>query len=76
MILLEPQEISCCYERGAQDRSFWCWGKARRAVDVRISKATGEKILIQLQAIYGVPDLGAEDVRMGEFIQELQEEVG
>ncbi len=37
-------------------------------------KAQAGKILIQLQAIYNIPDLKAEDVRMGEFIQELQEE--
>ncbi len=41
----------------------------------KVVKATGKKILIQLQAIYNIPDLGAEDVRMGEFIQELMEEV-
>ncbi len=40
-----------------------------------VAKATAENILIQLQAIYNIPDLKAEDVRMGEFIQELMEEV-
>ncbi len=44
--------------------------------ETTFNKAQIEKILIQLQAIYNIPDLKAEDVRMGEFIQELMEEVG
>ncbi len=39
------------------------------------AKAQAEKILIKLQAIYNIPDLGAENVRMGEFIQELMSEL-
>ena len=46
-----------------------------RTFQNKVAKAQAEKILIQLQAIYNIPDLGAEDVRMGEFIQELMEEV-
>ncbi len=44
-------------------------------VGMQTTKAQAEKILIQLQAIYNIPDLKTEDVRMGEFIQELMEEV-
>ena len=43
--------------------------------DSIIIKAQAEKILIQLQAIYKLPDLKMEHDRMGEFIQELMEEI-
>ncbi len=38
-------------------------------------KAQAKKILIELQSIYKLPDLKMEHDRMGEFIQELMEEI-
>ncbi len=69
MILLEEQEITLEIDK-------WLDGKVEaRHVSHALVQATGKKILIQLQAIYNIPDLGTSDRRMGEFIQELQEEV-
>lgn len=39
------------------------------------AKAQAKKILIELQSIYKLPDLKMEHDRMGEFIQELMDEV-
>ena len=39
------------------------------------AKAQAKKIIIELQAIYKLPDLKMEHDRMGEFIQSLQEEI-
>ena len=38
-------------------------------------KATGQKILIELQAIYNLPDGGMFHNKMGEFIKELKGEI-
>ncbi len=43
--------------------------------DKSIVKATGKKILIQLQKIYDLPDEGMFHRKLGEFIKELNEEV-
>ena len=43
--------------------------------DFNVVKATAKKILIQLQAIYNLPDEGMFHEKMGEFIKELMEEV-
>ena len=68
MILPDDEEMGVVVTEAWQGRlDTYCDG---------IAKATGKKILIQLQAIYNIPDLGAENKRMGEFIQELLEEVG
>ena len=63
MILLEPEEADIALMRNCKDG----YGA--------VVKATGKKILIELQAIYNIPDLRQSDKRMGEFIQSLQEEV-
>ncbi len=72
MILLNDEEIGREYE-AILEKSAAQWDSVH--VARHLTKATGKKILIQLQAIYNIPDLGAEDRRMGEFIQELMEEV-
>ncbi|KKN74978.1 hypothetical protein LCGC14_0384800 [marine sediment metagenome] len=71
MILLEPVEIMGAVL--AIDRD-WQGYTDDYAIQENIVKATGKKILIQLQAIYNLPDGGMFNERMGEFIQELMEE--
>ncbi len=73
MILLEPVEIMGAVL--AIDRD-WQGYTDDYAIQENIVKATGKKILIQLQAIYNLPDGGMFNERMGEFIKELMEEVG
>ena len=41
--------------------------------DFNLCKAQAKKILIELQAIYNLPDEGMFHKKMGEFIQELLE---
>ncbi len=74
MILLDEKQI---VSKVAEVKARWGGVHWYKTDEYRVvAKAQAEKILIQLQAIYNIPDLKAEDVRMGEFIQELQEEVG
>ncbi len=72
MILLDNKEIT-----EAIDKVYPSGKGAYQAnvADKAIVKATGKKILIQLQAIYNLPDEGMFHKQMGEFIQELNEEV-
>ncbi len=78
-ILLEPSEISACYEipenRGyiAYDKD---WEIAGKAVDIAIGIAQAKKILIELQTIYNLPDEGMFHKKLGDFIQSLLEEMG
>ncbi len=67
-ILLDRDEIN-----EAEDLALS--GKVTYGIQTAIAKAQAKKILIQLQAIYNIPDSGAEDKRMGGFIEELLEEV-
>ena len=77
MILLDDKEIEEVLDRWEEIEDTD--GKDDLEIEIDgyrfVTKAAGKKILIQLQAIYNIPDLKAEDVRMGEFIQELMEEV-
>ena len=68
MILLTYNSQECIEEYG-EPCSDWCAGYDAGA------KAQAKKILIKLQAIYNLPDEGMFHKKMGEFIQELMEEV-
>ena len=72
-ILLDENEI---VSRVADVKARW-GGVHWYATDAYgvVAKATAKKILIELQAIYSLPDLGMSDRRMGEFIQGLKEEI-
>ena len=51
------------------------YGSPERAMFEAGADAMVGEIALKLQEIYNIPDLKTEDVRMGEFIQELLEEV-
>ncbi len=40
-----------------------------------VAQTQAEKIALKLKEIYGIPDLKMEHDRMGEFIQEIMEEI-
>ena len=47
----------------------------RHILSKQVAQAQAKEILIELQLIYKLPDLKMEHDRMGEFIQELEEEI-
>ena len=66
-ILLEENAISeACYQ---------CWVGRNKSECDAVAKSTAKKILIELQAIYNLPDEGMFHNKMGEFIEGLNEEV-
>ena len=72
-ILLDDAESADTY------RQMWFEGTTDELPSVRVRrsivKATAKKILIELQAIYNLPDGGMFHNKMGEFIKSLREEV-
>ena len=65
-ILLEEKEIDEIADRYALRPNY---------AEQLLVKETGKKILIELQAIYNLPDEGMFHKKMGEFIQSLMGEV-
>ena len=67
-ILLEPEEIC---------RATGCASMGSGVLEIigQANKAQAKKILIELQAIYNLPDEGMFRKKMGEFIKELRDEV-
>ena len=65
-ILLEEKEIDEIADRYALRPNY---------AEQLLVKETGKKILIELQAIYNLPDGGMFHNKMGEFIKGLEEEV-
>ena len=77
MILLDEKELLkgiCRYCPDTTREDYEC--EECKELLNRVVKETGKKILIELQAIYNIPDLRQSDKRMGEFIQSLMEEAG
>ena len=66
MILLTGDEITKIWEFGLKSK------EGTTALG-RITKAQAKKILIELQAIYNLPDGGMFHKKLGDFIQELLE---
>jgi len=74
-ILLLDSEIREAYGKEAEKYPYSLGAPLYHGKQA-IAKAQAKKILIKLQAIYNLPDEGMFHKKMGEFIEELMEEVG
>lgn len=86
MILLDRDEIEIEREAySVESRKIWDMDRTREwklrksreleSCFSRTNKAQAKKIALKLQKIYNLPDEGMFNKKLGEFIQQLMEEV-